>query len=230
MRFFLFEPRRSAKLLLSTFVAILFVLSSFAPTAAVFSETAGSTVDGRFQIESEGPTRLIEFHATRSIDGRVSGEAIFRDDSVVNVEKPSEAVSSDAAQSFFLKADFDCLVINKNKAVMSGSITDSSSRHYVGRRVLVVAQDNGGATDSSKTDRLTWGIYLSDKKWWVASDSERPADEVSQLSWIASDSERADDEGVPSDKEQIVGCQSFPLSSFSFINAKQGHGRVRVRP
>jgi hypothetical protein len=212
-------------------VAIYLSLFSFAAPSALVSDTAGSAVDGIFQIESEkGPIRHIEFHARRSPDGTVSGETTFRDDAVVSTGNAKNPESTAASTSFFFKADFDCLVINKNKAVMSGAITESSSRRYVGQRVLVVAQDNGGATDSSKTDRLTWGVYHSDKKWWVPSDSERPADEISQLSWIATDSERPDDEGVPSDKEQIVGCQSFPLTSFSFINAKQGHGNVRVRP
>jgi hypothetical protein len=216
---------------LATIVAIYLSLFISAPSAAVVSDAPGSTVDGNFQIESqEGPTRRIEFHAIRSLDGTISGETTFRDDAVISSDKTKDAESTDASTPFFFKANFDCLVIDKNKAVMSGAITESSSRAYLGKRVLVVAQDNGGAIDSSKTDRLTWGIYQSDKHSWLVSDSERPSDEVSQLFWIATDSERLDDAGIPSDKEQIIGCQSFPLSSFSFINAKQGHGSVRVRP
>jgi hypothetical protein len=230
MKFLNLEPQRAVNFLLATSVAILFFLSSFEPTSAIGSDTPGSIVDGTFQIDlDEGPTRHIEFHATRSSDGTVSGETIFRDDPVSSSQKQNDG-APDSSQPFFFKADFDCLVINKNKAIMSGAITDSSSPRYVGRRVLVIAQDNGGATDSSKTDRLTWGVYHSDKKWWVPSDSERPAGEISQQSWIATDSERPDDEGILSDKEQVVGCQSFPLSSFSFFNVKQGHGSVRVRP
>jgi hypothetical protein len=50
------------------------------------------------------------------------------------------------------------------------------------------------------------------------------------MAWIVSDSERSDDVGVISSQEKVVGCQSFPLSSFSFVNPKQGQGTVRVRP
>jgi hypothetical protein len=231
MRLLISERSRRINFRFATFVAICFSLFSFSPPSALVSDTAGPSVDGNFEIESEeGPTRHIEFHARRGLDGTVSGETTFRDDVVVGTEKVKNAESTEASKFFFLKADFDCLVISKNKAVMSGAITESSSQTYVGRRVLVIAQDNGGATDSAQTDRLTWGVYHSAKKQWLASDMERPADEVSQLFWIASDFERPDDEGVPSDLEQIIGCQSFPLSSFSFTNPKLVHGSVRVRP
>jgi hypothetical protein len=230
MKFFNFRLAHGLKFLLVTFVAILFFSSSFEPASAIVSDTVASTVVGNFQIDSdEGPTRHIEFHATRSFDGTVRGEAVFRDDPVISRHKQDEG-TSDLSQSLFFKATFDCLVINNNKAIMSGEITESNSRPYVGRRVLVVAQDDGGSTDSSKKDRLTWGVYRSNKKLWVPSDSERPVDEISPLSWIATDSERPDDGGLLSNTEEDIGCQSFPLSSFSFFKMKGLHGSVRVRP
>jgi hypothetical protein len=214
---------------LLTFVGSWFLLLSVTPNSALLSGSSGSSVDGSFRIYShEDIDRYIEFHATRSVDGLVSGETIFRDEAVatskVTENEPRES------QPFFFKANVDCLVIDKGTAVMSGAITDSSSRPYIGRRVLVVAQDNGGTEDQSKKDRFTWGIYRSDTHLWVATDSERSPDEFSQLTWIASDSERQDDAGVVSNREQMIGCQSFPVSSFSFVNPNQGKGTVRVRP
>ena len=214
------------------FLLTVLNLFSFTSNAALVSNLGYSSVDGSFQVDlHEGATRHLEFHALRDPDGRVTGETTFKDNLASSkfVESSNE-VDSGPSQPLFFKAVFDCLVIDRNKAVMSGEITESSSRSYIGRRIVVVTQENGGAEDPSKTDRLTWGVYRSDKKTWLVSDSERSADEISPLSWIASDSERLDDEGVPSDKEQRIGCQSFPLSAFSFINPKQGHGSVHIRP
>jgi hypothetical protein len=228
MKCFSFGLCGRVALLLVTFLATLFFFSNLNLTSAG-SDAEGTAVDGSFQIKSEeGSTLHIDFHATRSSAGTVNGEATFRDDPVVSPKKPAE--EADSSQSFFFKASFDCLVINGNKAIMSGSITESSSRPYVGRRVLVVAQDNGGSADPAKTDRVTWGIYRSEQREWLASDSERGSDEVSSLSWIATDAERDDDQGILSNQEEKIGCQSFPQSAYAFISAKRGRGNVRVRP
>lgn len=211
---------------LLTLVGACFLFLNLIPGSALLSNSNVSSVDGSFRIYSRADIdRYIEFHATRSVDGVVSGQTIFRDEAV-----PLPGIAESESQPFFFKADVDCLVINKGVAVMSGAITDSNSRPYIGRRVLVVAQDNGGTDDQSKKDRLTWGIYRSETHSWVAADSERPPDEVDPLAWIATDSERPDDEGVVSNHEHLIGCQSFPISSFSFVNPNEGKGTVRVRP
>src|ERR1051325_809136 len=195
-----------------TLVGACFLFLCMIPNSALLSHSSGSSVDGSFRIYSrEEVDNYIEFLATRSVDGVVSGQTIFRNEAVP-LPKICE-IESQESQPFFFKADVDCLVINRGIAVMSGAITDSNSRPYIGRRVLVIAQDNGGTDDQSKKDRLTWGIYRSETHSWVASDSERPADEVDPSAWIATDSERPDDEGVVSNHEHLIGCQSFPISS-----------------
>ena len=221
------QPRNKWQLFI--LVGTCLLLLALTPQSAFVCDSSGSSVDGSFRILSrDNVDRYIEFHATRSIDGDVSGQTIFRDDAV----RPRTTTDGESqeSQTLFFKADVDCLMIKKGTAVMSGAITDSNSRPYIGRRVLVVAQDNGGTDDQSKKDRLTWGIYRLDNHSWLPSDSERSADEVDPLSWIATDSERSDDEGVVSNREHVIGCQSFPLSSFSFVNPNQGKGTVRVRP
>ncbi len=208
----------------------LLVTGGLVPGATLIS-TYSPNVVGNFQLVSEqGITRHIEFQATKSMDGRVAGEIIFRDDAPINVEKTSEDASGESSQPFFFKADIDCLVINERKAILSGSIKESSSKPYIGRRILVVALDNGGANDPSKRDRVTWGVYRADRKDWAASDAERPDEQINQLSWIATDSERVDDEGVSSDQETVIGCKSFPLSAFSFFTGNQIRGTVVVKP
>ena len=212
-----------------TLVGACFLFLCMIPNSALLSHSSGSSVDGSFRIYSrEEIDNYIEFHATRSVDGVASGQTIFRNEAVP-LPKIGE-IESQESQPVFFKADIDCLVINRGIAVMSGAITDSNSSPYIGRRVLVIAQDNGGTDDQSKKDRLTWGIYRSETHSWVASDSERPADEVDPSAWIATDSERPDDEGVVSNHEHLIGCQSFPISSYSFVNPSQGKGTVWVRP
>ena len=188
-------------------------------------------MNGSFEISLEkGLKRHIDFHAVRDLNGNVTGETIFKDDGTpFGVEKASEETNANSTKPLFLKAEFDCLTIEGNKAVMSGSVTEASLESYVGRRVLVVAQENGGSEDPTKHDKLTWGIYKNNKSDWLAVDSERPDEQLGQ-SWIATDAERTDDEGVPSNKEEVIGCQSFPVSAFSFLNANQGKGTVRVKP
>jgi len=227
-KFFRVAHRHSKQRFLILVVICLLVLS-IAPESAFVCDSSGSSVDGSFRILSQDHAdRYIEFHATRSLDGQVSGQTIFKDETA---SSPTAAEpQSQEAQTFFFKADVDCLVIEKGTAVMSGAITDSNSSPYIGRRFLVVAQDNGGTDDQSKKDRLTWGIYRLENHSWLPSDAERPSDQVNPMAWIVSDSERSDDVGVISSQEKVVGCQSFPLSSFSFVNPKQGQGTVRVRP
>ena len=57
---------------------------------------------------------------------------------------------------------------------MSGSIVQSSIESYMGRRLLGVAQDNGGTENPLKHDRLTYGVYPVVARNWVVADSERP--------------------------------------------------------
>jgi hypothetical protein len=210
-----------------TSLSLLFFLI---PSATLAPEPEGASVNGKFEILlDKGAKRHIEFHAFRDLNGNVSGETVFQDDAPETpTDKSTDGVTSDSNKAFYLKAAFDCLTIEGNKAVMSGSVTEASSEQYVGRRVIVVAQANGGAEDPAKRDRFTWGVYRNKKADWLPGDSERP-DEVGAQSWLATDSERIDDEGVLANKEKVIGCQSFPISAFSFINASQGQGTVHVK-
>jgi hypothetical protein len=203
----------------------------FSPSTTLTKEYEGPSASGAFEIVLEkGAKRHIEFHAVRDLNGKVTGETIFQDDAPQEaVDKSTDGPNNDAQKPFFMRAQFDCLIVEGNRAVMSGSVTDASLEQYLGKRVLVVAQENGGANDSTKRDKLTWGVYRTPNSAWLPGDSERP-EELSGLSWIASDSERPEDEGVSSIKERVVGCQSFPVSAFSFLNATQARGTAHVKP
>ena len=188
----------------------------------------GPSAKGRFEIlpASEGtPARSIEFNAEITPEGKTIGEVVFQEKNKTNATGESKADE----KPLFLRAECDCLLVNANKAVMSGSIVQSSVESYVGRRLLLVAQDNGGTENPLKRDRLTYGLYRLATRNWVVTDSERP-DESSPVSTVATDAERPDDVAVRSDRTSDVGCQTFPLSSFSFLDAATSRGTVRVRP
>jgi hypothetical protein len=93
--------------------------------------------------------------------------------------------------------------------------------------VVLVVQDGDSLTPALR-DKLTWGFYRSTAKNWIATDSERP-DEAAAVGWIATDAERPDDTGQISQKTDEVNCESFPISSFSFVGAKFGRGKIEVR-
>jgi hypothetical protein len=213
----------------ASLIAILLV-GLFLPSAVAVDEEMPSAI-GHYQISiGDQPTKVIDFNARLERDGSAAGEMAFQDITAPSAAKPNgEAGSDDATQPFFLKANFDCLTINGNSAVMSGNVTQASLERYLGRRVLLVVQDNGHGVDPAKRDKLTWGLYRSaPAETTLTTDFERP-DDQSGITWLATDAERGDDTGTSSQKTEAIGCYSFPLSAFSFIDAKQGRGNVQVR-
>jgi hypothetical protein len=214
----------------SLFIAAL--LSGLVLPVSICAESSGPSATGKFEIvNDDGPTRSIEFNARSEADGKTVGEVIFRDNEPSASNNPETATETQAPTLFFLKAEFDCLTVKDNRAVMVGSVTESSVAHYVGRRFLLVAQDNHDDAKAAVADRLTWGVYRPSQRAWVAMDSERSIeDQAGPVSWIATDSERPEDPGVSSQKVETIGCQTFPVSSFSFVDSNHGRGSVHVRP
>jgi hypothetical protein len=213
------------------FAFLLVLLLTFALQKQSAAESEGPSVSGSFQISTnDGSTRYVEFFARIEKNGSTTGETIIQDRLSASDQKAdsSDRPSTDSSPPFFARAEFDCLSVNGNRAVMSGSVTESSSAQYLGRRLLLVVQD-GDDFNPPRKDRLTFGIYRQTAKGWLPVDSERP-DEQHPVRWIAQDSERPDDEPVLSPKSEVIGCQSFPISSFSFIDAKHGRGTIKVRP
>lgn len=214
------------------YAALLALLSlSFAPRGLTAADTNGPSASGNYEVSIDnGRKSYIEFNVRTERDGSITGESTFRDREPVSDPKLNGAPTiSESPAPFYMKAEFDCLTVKDNKAVMSGTVTESSSERYVGKRMLLVVQDNGDGTKSAARDKLTWGVYTPTARWWFPTDSERPDDEgVSK--WTATDAERPDDEGVPSQKSEEIGCQTYPLSSYSFIDAKHGSGNIQVRP
>ena len=215
--------------------AVLALMSSICvikTQSAAQADGSGPSVSGTFQISSDvGPTQYLEFYARIEKDGNTTGETVFidspssSDPKVVN----AESSQSDSATAFFAKAEFDCMVINGNKAVMSGRVTSSSLEQYIGRAFVLAVQD-GDNSNPPRKDKLTFGFYRQTAKGWLPLDSERSEEGTGPMAWITQDSERADDTPVLGPKSGPVGCQSFPISSFSFVDEQQGRGSIQVRP
>ncbi|HKU77250.1 MAG TPA: hypothetical protein VJR02_25280 [Pyrinomonadaceae bacterium] len=189
----------------------------------------GPSATGNFQFSLEdGQPRFLEFNAREQNKGTVVGEMTFSDPSVVPAGDP-DASEGSGSPGALVKAKFDCLKITGNRAVMSGVISESNILNAVGLRVLLVVEDNGEGVNAL-TDKLTWGVYTSQAINWVPKDSERDDDNGSSLSWIAKDFERPEDLGVPSNPSKIVGCESFSLAAYSFVDVVHGGGNIQVQP
>ncbi|HEU4765940.1 MAG TPA: hypothetical protein VFS77_01160, partial [Pyrinomonadaceae bacterium] len=173
--------------------------------------------------------RNLNFHARNQNNGRTVGEMTFSDPAAVPVPDPddSTAVTDPGA---LMTAKFDCLKISGNQAVMSGVVTESNIAAALGLRVLLVVEDGGEGVNLPTADKLTWGVYQPSATGWTPKDAERDDDNGASLTWIAKDAERDDDPGVPSNQSKVIGCESFPLSSYSFVDIKHGGGNIQVQP
>ncbi|MGI8836645.1 MAG: hypothetical protein ACR2H4_08415 [Pyrinomonadaceae bacterium] len=149
---------------------------------------------------------------------------------------PAAAVSDDegnatgSGSGLFVTAEFDCLQIKGNAAVMSGVITQSNFVNAIGERILLVVEDNAEGINAPSLDKLTWGVYRSAATSWIPSDADLEHDPGVGLTWLATDFERPEDVGIPSNRSTTIGCQSFPLSSYALVDVDHGFGNIQVRP
>lgn len=198
--------------------------------ASTVADTEGPAANGSFEIMFEtGHSRVVQFDARVAMDGNTTGEITFRDSGAVVTERKTVTTDegTEALPPFYAKATCDCLLVNGVEAVLSGTVMESSRKNFIGRRVLLVVQDGDSLTPPLR-DKLTFGFYRLISKPWIPADSERPDEQGPSPTWVASDSERSDDTGILSQKSGDITCQTFPLSSHSFLPAKQGKGKIQV--
>lgn len=206
-------------------VAVGMVTSAHAP------DNAGPSTNGTFQFTvGDGSVRYVSFNARIHQDHTVTGEMTYTDPSALPEPDPDTSESTSQTSGISIKANFDCLVINGNRAVMSGEIVGSNIGAALGRRVLLVVEDNEQGSKASDLDKLTWGVYLPNSMNWTPADAEVEGDTGWFRKWIATDAERTDDVGIPSRTDPTVGCQSFPLSAYAFVNVEHGAGNIQVKP
>ena len=210
-------------------ILALSLLSLAAPQSAT-AQTAG----GRYQFIVENDLwKYVEFDARAGENGSATGPMTFTDQAKIadeDLEEGQEPGKGDPPPEFIIKVEFDAMTVEKNRAVMNGTIRDSSHRTYIGRWVQLVVEDNG--VDVKRPDQLTWGFCKQQPGGWIPTDSELKYDDGAFRSWWATDAERRDDVGIPS-KSRIPGemksCEMFKPAAYDFVNLRRWEGDIQVR-
>jgi len=209
-------------------------------TSANPPDQAGPSANGTFQFTAgDGSVRYVNFNARIHKDNTVTGEMTYTDPDAVPESDTDNPGTSAPSAGITVKANFDCLVITGNKAVMSGVIVESNIGAALGRRVLLVVEDNEQGIKVSDLDKLSWGVYKPQNRNWTPADAELENDIGATLHWTARDFERCPDPndpetchdtGIPSNPDPTISCQSFPVSSYAFVNVEHGAGNIQVKP
>jgi hypothetical protein len=206
-------------------ILALLLLSLAAPLTA-----SAQSADGSYQFSLEdGYTKYVEFTSRALSGGGADGQMFFSDEAeIVYQDVDGTGEKEESYRGVSIQVEFDGMVIDKNQAVMSGTIRDATIGNFIGQRVLLTVQDNGDNT--KEPDRLTWGIYRPVVRNWIPSDAEWKEDPGVGLTWLATDAERRDDEGVKMPRNETINAQSFPVSTYAFVDMLRGAGDIRVLP
>lgn len=210
-------------------LSILFLLIFTAPQRA-HAQTPGASASGtyRFLLE-DGLTKSLDFSASTDDRGTTTGQMTFLDTAKIpDVDDPEDPRQGDAPPELYVKASIDTLTVEKNRALMGGTVLDSSHKTYIGKYVQLVVEDNGANLD--RPDRLVWTLCKPSAGGWVPSDAERKADDGAYLHWWATDAERRDDVGIPS-RDLLATAKSCPvysLAAYEFADVLKWDGDIVV--
>lgn len=207
------------------FLLVLFVLG-LGTTQMVNAQSAGGTYQFSF---TDGYAKYLEFDARTLADGSAVGNIYLSDEaSLVYRDVDGTGEPSEKYPGFYIKADVDGMIVNKNQAVMSATVRDSSVRQLIGQRVLLTVEDNGDNT--RELDQVTWGVYQPVNRNWTPSDAEWKDDPGVGLRWEATDAEVKDDRPIKMPRDESITVQSFPVAAYAFVEVAQGAGDIRVVP
>lgn len=213
---------------------VLFSALFLLTLASQLPAAAQTSARGNYQFTlTDDLTRSIQFDAVTDERGFTSGRMTLNDATRV-VDKDDEGDPDprpgDGLPVSFA-ADFESMTVEKNRAVMSGTVIDSTHRIYIGRWVQLVVEDNG--QDPRRPDRLVWTLCRPEQGGWIPSDYDQPGDNGAFLKWWATDAERKDDAGIPS--RNIIpgerrGCEVYTLASYDWAAVKKFEGDIIVVP
>ena len=194
-----------------------------------FAQVGAANGTYKFLME-DGFTKYLEFDATSGDKGSATGYMIFNDDGPVKFQDvDGTGEPKDEPLPFTMKAEFNSMTIEKNRALINGVVRDSSYAGYVGKWVQLVIEDNDGI---EVPDKFVWWFCQPEPGGWIPTDSEVPGDRGAFLSWWATDAERKDDVGIPS-ADRIPGglksCRNYPLSSYEFASILKGDGTIQIK-
>jgi hypothetical protein len=135
-------------------ISVLFLM--ILVTGSVSALTSGPSASGiyRFAFE-DGLSKSVEFDATSDERGVATGRMTFRDEAGVSEQDP-DGVGDERPESpppFVMTANPNSLVIERNRAVMGGTVTDSNIRSYIGKWVQLVVEDG-------EEDKFSWCFCL----------------------------------------------------------------------
>ena len=203
--------------------------------ASASAQSSGPSANGDFSFATGGLAWAIEFNARIQNKGVTDGQITL----VGSVDVPDQDVDGDGnggstgVLQISMTVEVDCLSIAGKRAAIGGIVEDSSNENYIGRRGLLIIEDNGEGVNAS-LDRFTWGLYGNEGIDWVATDAELVFDPGAGLTWFATDAERNDDIGRPSHGSSEITCQTFSLAAYDADNELQaiphGAGNLQVKP
>ena len=193
------------------------------------AQSGASNGSYRFIIEDEF-AKYVEFDARTDERGATTGymqftdqaKFLFTDPDGNEEEKPEEPVE------FFMSADLDGMTIEKNRAVISGTVRESSYRSYIGKWVQLVIEDNDGI---EVQDQLVWSFCQPEQGGWIPEDAEVKGDQGAYMSWWATDAEVKDDLGIASPNlipGNLKGCRVYALQAYEFATIYKGEGRIEI--
>lgn len=224
------------KKLVRDVISVLFLMSLVTGYASVSAsaQTSGPSASGSYKFVMEDDlAKSVEFTATTDERGATTGQITFKDEAAVS-QQDVDGVGGDKedpAASFYMTAKLDSLTIDRNRAVMGGTITDSSNKSYIGKWVQLVVEDNGDGRE--QPDKLSWCFCKPEEGGWVPADAELKSDEGAYWKWWATDAELKDDAGVQSTNiipGNKTSCKVFTLSDYPFADVKSGDGQIQVQP
>jgi hypothetical protein len=209
----------------------LFVMIIAAPSLT-YAHASEPSASGSYTLTLEdGLTKQVEFSATKDERGITTGEMTFRDEAgATDYDPDSGEDPPHGGPQLVVTARLDSLTIEHNRAVMGGTVTDSSYPGYIGKWVQLVVEDNGNGAETP--DKVSWCFRQPEPGGWIPVDAEDPRDEGAYMHWLATDAELKDDVGVPSVNiipGNSTGCLLFPLATYEFPEAR-GEGQIQVQP
>jgi hypothetical protein len=223
------------KTIVRNVISVLFVIglvTGYASMAAA-AQASGPSASGTYRfVMEDGFSKSVEFSATSDERGVTTGQMTFRDEAgVIEQDPDGEGGHREGSSEFYITAILDTLTIDRNRAVMSGTVADSSIRSYIGKWVQLVVEDNGDGRE--EPDKLTWCFCQPEEGGWVPADAELREDQGAFSQWWATDAEREDGKGVQSTNiipGNKTSCKVFPLSAYPFADVRNGEGQIQVQP
>jgi hypothetical protein len=193
---------------------------------------SAQAANGQYKfVMEDGLTKYLEFDARTVERGAATGYMIFNDEAKIFLQDVDGTgdVPREEPVAFFMKADFESMTVEKNRAVINGVVRDSSYRSYIGKFVQLVVEDNDGI---EVPDKFVWSFCTPEPGGWIPEDAEVPGDKGAFMSWWATDAERKDDVGIPSASlipGSLKSCKVQPLPSYEFATILKGDGAIQIK-